>query len=105
MMTEVKNCIEHMIFHLEAQQQLKDCLKLLKMILGPDLLSVYLYGSSVFGGLQKYSDIDLLVVTKRATTSVEKSRLATHLLKKNLWHLHEKHNFSYRNDFCCERKS
>ena len=63
------------------QQQLKDSLELLKMILGPDLLSVYLYGSSLVGGLQKYSDIDLLVVTNRATTSEEKTRLIANLLQ------------------------
>ncbi len=63
------------------QQQLKDSLKLLKMILGPDLLGVYLYGSSLVGGLQKYSDIDLFVVTNRVTTSEEKTRLIAKLLQ------------------------
>jgi streptomycin 3"-adenylyltransferase len=42
---------------------------------------VYLYGSFLVGGLQKYSDIDLLVVTNRATTSEEKIILSTHLLQ------------------------
>ncbi len=65
----------------EVQQQLKDSLELLKMILGSDLLGVYLYGSSVVGGLQKYSDIDLFVVTDRVTTSEEKKRLMTNLLQ------------------------
>lgn len=37
----------------EIQQQLKSSLELLKTILGPDLLGVYLYGSSLVGGLQK----------------------------------------------------
>ena len=69
------------IYSHEMQQQLKDSLELLKMILGPDLLSVYLYGSSLVGGLQKYSDIDLLVVTNRATTSEEKTRLIANLLQ------------------------
>lgn len=63
------------------QQQLKDSLELLKMILGPDLLGVYLYGSSVVGGLQKYSDIDLFVVTNRVTTSEEKTKLIANLLQ------------------------
>jgi len=40
-----------------------------------------LYGSSIFGGLQKYSDIDLFVVSNRATTREEKAKLATALLK------------------------
>ena len=63
------------------QQQLNDSLALLKIILGPDLLGVYLYGSSVVGGLQKYSDIDLFVVTGRATTLDEKKQLVTNLLQ------------------------
>ena len=61
----------------EINQQLNDSLALLKMILGPDLLGVYLYGSSVVGGLQKYSDIDLFVVTGRAITLDEKKKLPT----------------------------
>lgn len=63
------------------KQQLKDSLELLKMIFGPDLLSVYLYGSSLVGGLQKYSDIDLFVLTNRATTSEEKIKLIANLLQ------------------------
>jgi predicted nucleotidyltransferase len=69
------------IYSHEMQIQLKDSLELLKMILGPDLLGVYLYGSSLLGGLQKYSDIDLFVVTNRATTSEEKTRLVASLLQ------------------------
>jgi predicted nucleotidyltransferase len=65
----------------EIQQQLKDSLRLLKILLGPDLLGVFLYGSSVVGGLQKYSDIDLFVVTNRTTTSEEKARLIATLLQ------------------------
>ncbi len=65
----------------EMQQQLKDGLELLKMILGSDLLGVYLYGSSLVGGLQKYSDIDLFVVINRVTTSEEKTKLIAELLK------------------------
>jgi len=65
----------------EMQQQLKDCLELLKTILGSDLLGVYLYGSSLVGGLQKYSDIDLFVVMTRAITSEEKTRLVANLLQ------------------------
>lgn len=65
----------------EISQQLKDSLKLLKSIFGPDLLGVYLYGSALVGGLQKYSDIDLFVVLNRSTTSREKQKLVSHLLK------------------------
>ncbi len=65
----------------EMKQQLKDSIELLKMILGPDLLGVYLYGSSLVGGIQKYSDIDLFAVTNRATTSEEKAKLIASLLQ------------------------
>lgn len=65
----------------QMQQQLKESLDLLKMLLGPDLLGVYLYGSSLVGGLQKYSDIDLFVVTNRMTTSEEKTKLIANLLQ------------------------
>ena len=63
------------------QQQLKQTLELLKLILGSDLLGVYLYGSALVGGLQKYSDIDIFVVINRATTSQEKSELVAKLLQ------------------------
>lgn len=65
----------------EMQQQLNAALELLKNILESDLLGVYLYGSSVVGGLQKYSDIDLFVVINRETTFNEKKLLISSLLK------------------------
>lgn len=63
------------------QQQIDDCLSLLKSVLGQDLLGVYLYGSFLLGGLQKFSDIDLFAVSKRATTQAEKKQLESVLLK------------------------
>lgn len=71
-----------MDFHLdkEAEQQIDQCLSLLKNVLGKDLLGAYLYGSSIVGGLQKFSDIDLFVVSDRPTTSEEKAKLATEML-------------------------
>lgn len=70
-----------LIVSYEMQQQLKGSLDLLKQILGADLLGVYLYGSSIVGGLQKYSDIDLFVVVNRASTLDEKSKLIAGLLQ------------------------
>ena len=69
------------IYNHEIQQQLEASLDLLKMTLGTDLLGVYLYGSALIGGLQKYSDIDLFVVTNRATTATEKGILISNLLQ------------------------
>ncbi len=64
-----------------ATKQIHKCLTLVKEILGQDLLGIYLYGSAIVGGLQKYSDIDLFVVSNRATTHDEKAQLVTALLK------------------------
>ncbi len=63
------------------EQQLNECLDLLTKILGTDLLGVYLYGSYLVGEPQKYSDIDLLIVTNRATTLDKKRELVAHLLQ------------------------
>lgn len=65
----------------ETEEQIKQCLNLLKDIFGQNLLGVYLYGSSIFGGLQKYSDIDLFVVSDRSTTHEEKVKLVVSLLQ------------------------
>ena len=64
----------------QMQQQLKESLELLRIVFDADLLGIYLYGSSLVGGLQKYSDIDLLAVTNRATTAAEKAKLIAQLL-------------------------
>jgi predicted nucleotidyltransferase len=57
-----------------------ECLGSVKNILGENLLGVYLYGSLVAGGFQKYSDIDIFVVCNRATTLDEKKQLVSGLL-------------------------
>jgi len=64
-----------------TDKQINQCLELLKDVLGKNLLGVYLYGSAIVGGLQKYSDIDLFVVADRATTYEEKVRLEADLLQ------------------------
>lgn len=61
-------------------QQINECIKLVTKVLGDNLLGVYLYGSAIVGGLQKYSDIDLFIVTNHATTLSEKNELTKHLL-------------------------
>lgn len=69
------------ILNNETEEQISQCLNLLKDIFGQNLLGVYLYGSSILGGLQKYSDIDLFVVSDRSTTHAEKAKLAISLLQ------------------------
>ncbi|WP_223168289.1 aminoglycoside adenylyltransferase domain-containing protein [Legionella israelensis] len=63
------------------QQQIQQCFDLIKAILNNDLLGVYLFGSSIAGGLQKYSDIDLLVISNRSTTHDEKAKFVKNLLE------------------------
>jgi predicted nucleotidyltransferase len=62
-------------------KQIQKSIKLLTDIFDKDLLGVYLYGSYVVGGLQRYSDIDLFVLLDRASTSEEKSKLTKELLE------------------------
>lgn len=62
-------------------QQVDQCIQLAKKIFDQNLLGMYLYGSSVVGGLAKYSDIDLLVVCNKPTTATEKASLTKGLLK------------------------
>jgi streptomycin 3"-adenylyltransferase len=62
-------------------EQLNQCIDLLKGVFGNHLLGVYLYGSYVIGGLLKYSDIDLFVVSECATTDKEKQILVNSLLQ------------------------
>ena len=68
-------------FSHNTQQQIEESLHLLHMVLGSNLLGVYLHGSSIIGGLQKYSDLDLLVITEKVTTIEEKKQLIKHLLQ------------------------
>lgn len=65
----------------EIEEQISQCLSLLKDVFGQDLLGVYLYGSLIVGGLQKYSDIDLFVVADRPATYEERAKLVANLLQ------------------------
>lgn len=63
-----------------TDQQIVECVDLLKEVLGEDLLGVFLYGSSIVGGLQRFSDIDIFVVSARQTSYDEKTKLVKKLL-------------------------
>ena len=63
-----------------TQHQIDSCINLFKNILGEDLRGIYLYGSAVTNGLQRYSDIDLLVVSDRNITNSDREELVQHLL-------------------------
>jgi predicted nucleotidyltransferase len=64
-----------------SKEQVRQCIDALKTVLEEHLLGVYLYGSAIVGGLQRYSDIDLFVISSRSTTLIDKTKLATELLK------------------------
>ena len=59
----------------EARSQIDQVVSLATEVLGPSI-AAYLYGSAVVGGLRAGSDVDILIVAQRATTSAEKQRLA-----------------------------
>lgn len=64
----------------QTEEQIHQCVNLLKDLLGKDLLGVYVYGSAVINGLQKYSDLDLFVVSSRSISPEEKTKLIENLL-------------------------
>ena len=62
------------------RRQLDRVVGLVAAVLGPDVVGAYLFGSAVLGGLQAASDLDVLVVSRRATTRAEKQALVDRLL-------------------------
>ena len=62
------------------RRQLDRVVGLVAEVLGPDVVGAYLFGSAVLGGLQPDSDLDVLVVSRRATTRAEKQALVDRLL-------------------------
>ena len=65
----------------ETERQINQWIHLVKEFFGQDLPGVFLDGSSTLGGLQKYSDIDLLVVSNQSTTHEEQTKLTTRLFQ------------------------
>jgi streptomycin 3"-adenylyltransferase len=63
-----------------AKEQTQQVVELVRDVLGASVLGVYLHGSSVFGGLHAMSDLDVLAVIGRATTSAERRELIERLL-------------------------
>ena len=57
------------------QEQLDGVVALVREVLGPDLVGAYLHGSTATGRLRPRSDLDVLAVSRRATTHGEKERL------------------------------
>jgi predicted nucleotidyltransferase len=60
--------------------QVADVVDRLRAVLGEALVGAYLHGSAILGGLRPGSDLDVLAVTARPTTDVEKDDLVDRLL-------------------------
>jgi predicted nucleotidyltransferase len=65
---------------LVATAQTDRVLRLVRETLGHDALGAYQHGSAVLGGVQPTSDIDILVITGRLATLVEKRQLVQGLM-------------------------
>ena len=63
-----------------AAAQTERVLRLVREVLGRDVLGAYEHGSAVLGGVQPTSDIDILVITRRLATLVEKRQLVEGLM-------------------------
>lgn len=61
-------------------EQIDRIVSLVRDVLGEDAVGAYLHGSAVLGGLRPDSDIDVLVVSRRATAPEEKGVLINRLL-------------------------
>jgi len=61
--------------------QLRQITTLVRDALGSNVLGIYLYGSSVAGGLRPASDLDVMVIARRSLDQAERQALADGLLK------------------------
>ncbi len=64
----------------QTRAQVDAVVEMVRSCLGPGLEGMYLQGSAVQGGLRASSDLDLLVVSRRATTPAERRTLIERLL-------------------------
>ena len=64
----------------DEREQIGRVLGLVREVLGEDALGAYLHGSTASGRLRPGSDIDVLAVSRRATTTPEKRTLIDRLL-------------------------
>jgi len=63
-----------------AAVQTERVLRLVRAVFGRDVLGAYEHGSAVLGGVQPTSDVDILVITWRPATLVEKRQLVEGLM-------------------------
>jgi predicted nucleotidyltransferase len=60
--------------------QVQEVVELVRGVLGADTVAIYLYGSAVLGGLQRSSDLDIFVVSRRPSTAADKRALIDGLM-------------------------
>ncbi|ONK09780.1 aminoglycoside adenylyltransferase family protein [Streptomyces sp. MP131-18] len=58
----------------------QNVVRLVRGVLGADVVGAYLHGSAVLGGLRPHSDVDVFVVLRRRTTAEERRVLVGELL-------------------------
>jgi predicted nucleotidyltransferase len=63
-----------------AAVQTERVLRLVREVFGYDVLGAYEHGSAVLGGVQPTSDVDILVITKRPASLLEKRQLVEGLM-------------------------
>jgi streptomycin 3"-adenylyltransferase len=61
--------------------QLDDIVELVRAVLGEDALGAYLHGSTALDQLRPHSDLDVLVLSRRPTTTRDKRALIKRLLR------------------------
>jgi predicted nucleotidyltransferase len=61
-------------------EQVNEIVRLVRQVLGNDVIGAYLHGSAVLGELRPRSDTDVLVVSRRRTTPEERRALVDRLL-------------------------
>ena len=61
--------------------QAAEIVAIVRDVLGPNVVGAYLHGSAVLGGLRPTSDVDVLVVVERPTTSEERRALVDRILE------------------------
>jgi len=64
----------------DPSRQLGQVVQILRRILGDDATGIYLYGSSILGGLRQLSDLDVMTVSRRRMTLAERRELAESLM-------------------------
>lgn len=61
--------------------QVENVARLVREVLGADVIGVYLHGSAVLGGLRPHSDVDVFAVSRRRTAARQRRTLVEGLME------------------------